>query len=87
MRTTSFRTRTLATRIAVVGALTVAPLAAVAVPAFAATGENPSAVAVDRPGQGDPNGHHHHRRHHHPDQDNPPAPAPAPQLPSTGSFG
>ncbi len=86
MRTTSFRTRKLATRIAVVGALTVVPLAAVAVPAFAATGENPSAVAVDRPGQGDPNGHHHRHRHHHrPDQDNPPAPAP--QLPSTGSFG
>ncbi|MBV7701756.1 hypothetical protein NOVA_03135 [Nocardia nova] len=95
------RTRRLATRVAVAGALVVVPLSALAVPAFAdAPANTPSAVTIDRdnhPGDRDHDGDHRgpgrdNRGDNHGDRDrgpeNQPAPGPQlPQLPPTGSAG
>ena len=85
------RTRRVASRVAVAGALVVVPLSALAVPAFADTPDTTAAaVALDRgahhadrgdhrgPGQGE----HPHARDHA----NPPSPG-LPSLPPTGSAG
>ncbi|MGH8882604.1 MAG: hypothetical protein ACRD0P_35540 [Stackebrandtia sp.] len=86
------RTRRLASRVAVAGALVVVPLSALAVPAFAdAPGDTPSAVAIDhdRPhGDNHPGDHHpgdpgRGDRHH----DHQPAPGLPPHPPVTGSAG
>ena len=80
--------RRLIARIAVAGAVVAAPVAAVAVPAFADT---PSATAIDWPDHHDGGpGHHdrgpgHHDRDHGPWQPGPGGFLPGP--PSTGSFG
>ncbi|NKY49901.1 hypothetical protein HGA08_06700 [Nocardia vermiculata] len=88
------RTRRVASRVAVAGALVVVPLSAVAVPAFADTPDNSAtAVALDR---GDHHGDRGDRSDHrgpdrgehrdHRNHDVPPAPA-LPPLPPTGSAG
>ena len=85
------RTRRVASRVAVAGALVVVPLSAVAVPAFADTPDNSAtAVALDRGDhhgdRGDHRGPDRGEHRDHRDHDVPPAPG-LPPLPPTGSAG
>lgn len=83
------RARRIATRMAVAGALVAIPLSAVAVPAFADTGNTvPSATTVDWNNHNDQWNNRDRDRDHRRDHDRPgPAQPPAPQnfLPPTGS--
>ncbi len=90
MKTT--RTRRIVSRVALAGALAVVPVAAVAVPAFAAA---PNAIAVDWHNQGGPGGDHRggpggDDHHNGPGPQGPQFPQ-GPQipqfLPPTGSAG
>lgn len=87
------RTRRIVSRVAIAGALAVVPVAAVAVPAFAAT---PNATAIDWQHPGGPGGDHRggpggDHRHDGPGPQGPQFPqfpqGPQQFLPQTGSAG